>query len=96
MCDEANTGFAKYGSVEKLPKISNSGFNDWLKQTQHLAGIKTKLTVKVARKTFTNLMLNELGVSEESVDAMLGHTTTKHVRYYGKANEERVAREVVY
>ncbi|MGF7217502.1 integrase [Spirosoma lacussanchae] len=96
LSDKALALIAKYGSVENLPKISNSGFNDWLKQIQHLAGIKTKLTVKVARKTFTNLMLNELGVSEESVAAMLGHTTTKHVRYYGKANEERVAREVVY
>lgn len=86
----------KYGGVENLPKISNSGYNDWLKQIQHMVGIKVKLTVKIARKTFTNVMLNELGVSEESVAAMLGHATTKHVRYYGKANEERVAREVIY
>ncbi|RYC70188.1 hypothetical protein EQG79_09990 [Spirosoma sordidisoli] len=65
-----------------------------MKQIQHLAAFKTKLTVKVACKTFTNLMLNELGVSEESVAAMLGYTTTKHIRYYGKANEERIAKEV--
>ncbi|GAB4047836.1 hypothetical protein GCM10028810_32330 [Spirosoma litoris] len=61
-----------------------------------MAGIRLNLTVKITRKTFTNVMLNELGVSEESVAAMLGHSTTKHVKYYGKANEERVAREVVY
>ncbi|MVM34951.1 tyrosine-type recombinase/integrase [Spirosoma sp. HMF4905] len=86
----------KYGGVETLPKISNSGFNDWLKQIQHMASIKTNLTVKIARKTFTDVMLNELGVSEESVAAMLGHSTTRHVKYYGKASERRVAREVVY
>lgn len=86
----------KYNGIENLPKISNGKYNEWLKQIQHMAGIKLNLTVKIARKTFTNVMLNELGVSEESVAAMLGHATTKHVRYYGKANEERVAREVVY
>ena len=86
----------KYGGVENLPKISNSGYNDWLKQIQHMIGIKVKLTVKIARKTFTDVMLNELGVSEESVAAMLGHNTTRHVRYYGRAGEKRVAKEVVY
>lgn len=86
----------KYGSVASLPKISNSGYNDWLKQIQHMAGIKVNLTVKVARKTFTHLMLNELSVSEESVAAMLGHSSTKHVKHYGQAGEERVAREVIY
>lgn len=61
-----------------------------------MAGIEINLTVKIARKTFTDVMLNELGVSEESVAAMLGHASTKHVKYYGKAGEERVAREVQY
>ncbi|WP_461069016.1 hypothetical protein [Spirosoma horti] len=41
-------------------------------------------------------MLNELGVLEESVAAMLGHSSAKHVRYYGKANEKKVAREIFY
>jgi len=86
----------KYGGVTALHKISNSGYNDWLKQIQHMAGIKVKLTVKVARKTFTHLMLNELLVSEESAAAMLGHSSTKHIKHYGQAGEERVAREVVY
>lgn len=86
----------KYQGVENLPKISNAKYNDWLKQIQHMAGIKLRLTVKIARKTFTDVMLNELGVSEESVAAMLGHSSTKHVRYYGKASEQRVAREVVF
>lgn len=96
LSDVALALIAKYGGVENLPKISNAKYNDWLKQIQHMVGIQLKLTVKIARKTFTNVMLNELGVSEESVAAMLGHSSTKHVRYYGKANEERVAREVRY
>jgi|GEM_PF-2767608 len=86
----------KYDGIENLPKISNAKFNSWLKQIQHMAEIKTKLTVKVARKTFTHMMLNELGVSEESVATMLGHNTTRTVRYYGRAGEERVAKEVIY
>ncbi len=61
-----------------------------------MAGIKLTLTVKIARKTFTHLMLDELLVSEGSVTAMLGHSSTKHVKHYGQAGEERVAREVIY
>ena len=96
LSDKALVLIEKYGGVASLPKISNSGYNDWLKQIQHMAGIKVKLTVKVARKPFTHLMLNELLVSEESVAAMLGHSSTKHVKHYGQAGEERVAREVIF
>jgi integrase len=84
----------KYGGINKLPKISNSGFNDYLKQIQHMAEIGVNLTVTIARKTFTDMLLNELNVSEETIAAMLGHATTKHVKHYGRAGERRIAREV--
>ncbi|WP_266364137.1 phage integrase SAM-like domain-containing protein [Tellurirhabdus rosea] len=84
----------KYGGVEQLPKISNVRYNDYLKQVQFIAEIKINLTVKIARKTFTDLMLNELGISEETVATMLGHKSTRHVRHYGRADERRVAKEV--
>lgn len=86
----------RYGGPEHLPKISNVNYNKALKQIQFITGIKLNLTVRIARKTFTDVMLNELGVSEESVAAMLGHNSTRHVRYYGRANERRVAKEVIY
>ncbi len=70
---------SKYGGVEKLPKISNSGYNVHLKEVARLAGITINLTVKIGRKTFTNTVLNELGVSELVVAAMLGHSDTKHI-----------------
>ncbi|WP_080239078.1 phage integrase SAM-like domain-containing protein [Spirosoma rigui] len=89
----------KYSTAEGfqgLPKISNSGYNLYLKEIQFILDIKLKLTVRIARKTFTDVMLNELGVSEEAVAAMLGHNTTRHVKHYGRANERRVAKEVKF
>jgi integrase len=94
LSEQALMLISKYGGVERLPKISNSGYNDWLKQIQHMAGIQTKITVRIARKTFTDLMLNEMCVSEESVAAMLGHNSTRHVKHYGRADERRIAKEV--
>ena len=86
----------KYGGINKLPKISNKTYNDHLKDIQFIADIKVRLTVKIGRKTFTDIMLNELLVSKESVAAMLGHTTTDHVKHYGRADERRIASEVKY
>lgn len=86
----------RYKGAQNLPKISNAGYNKYLKQIMFMADIKLNLTVKIARKTFTDIMLNELGVSIESVAAMLGHTTTKLVKHYGRASERRVAKEVIY
>ncbi len=84
----------KYGTVDQLPKLSNKHYNDVLKQIRHVAGIRLNLTVKIARKTFTDVMLNELCVSLEAVAAMLGHAGTKHIRHYARTDERRVAREV--
>ena len=86
----------KYGSVLNLPKLSNVHYNRTLKQIQYMAQIKVKLSVKIARKTFTDVLLNELGVSEESVAVMLGHESTRHVRHYARADERRIAKEVIW
>ncbi|GAB3761267.1 site-specific integrase [Spirosoma pomorum] len=94
LSDNALALIDKYGGIEKLPKISNSGYNDWLKQIQHMAGIQVKLTVRIARKTFTDMLLNDMCVSEESVAAMLGHNSTKHVKHYARVGEKRISKEV--
>lgn len=85
----------KYGSVENLPKINNVEFNASLKQIKFMAGIQVKrMTVSVARKTFTDIMLNELNVSTDTVSTMLGHKTTRHVKHYARADERRIAKEM--
>lgn len=86
----------KYGGVENLPKISNAKYNEYLKQIAFLAGFKINLTVKIGRKTFTDTVLNELGVSEVAVAAMLGHTDTKMIKHYAKVSHKRIAKEVVW
>jgi len=84
----------KYGSVSQLPKPSNSKYNSALKQIVFENDITFKLTVKIARKTFTDIMLNELNITENTVAAMLGHCSTRHVHHYAKADERRVANEM--
>lgn len=84
----------KYGGVSKLPKRSNAKFNSQLKQIVFENEISFPLTVMIARKTFTDIMLNELNVTENTVAAMLGHCSTRHVHHYGKADQRRVANEM--
>ncbi len=84
----------QYGGVQHLPKISNSKYNKALKHIRFQANITVNLTVKTARKTFTDVMLNELGLTADAVAVMLGHSSTKHVRHYAKADERRVAKEM--
>ncbi|MGM9512348.1 hypothetical protein ACS5NO_31735 [Larkinella sp. GY13] len=84
----------KYAGVENLPKISNDKYNDYLKQVQYLAEIRINLSVKIGRKTLTDILLNALNASEEAVAAMLGHSSTRFVKYYGRADERRIASEV--
>jgi len=83
----------KYGSVEALPRISAQKQNDYLKVIA--AQIKTEklLTNKVARKTFTDMSINNRGMSFEAVASMLGHATTKFVQVYGKVRHQRLMAE---
>lgn len=83
----------KYGGINNLPKISAQKMNDYLKLIAAKLDITKKLTNKIARKTFTNMCINELGLSFEVVATMLGHTTTRQVRHYGAVNEKRLLTE---
>jgi site-specific recombinase XerD len=83
----------KYGGVDKLPKISSQKSNDYLKLIAEKVDITKNLTNKIARKTFTDKCMNHYGLSDEVVAAMLGHTTTRQIRHYGKIREKRIAME---
>lgn len=90
---EASRIIQKYGGLGKLPKISGQKSNEYLKIIAERIGTDKHLTNKVARKTFTDICLNEYRMSLESVAAMLGHTSTRFVEKYGRVKERRILAE---
>ena len=78
----------------QLHIITNQKYNLFLKNIQALAGIETKLTTHLARKTFATLMLNK-GVRLETVSKALGHSNTKVTQSaYGKLLSNTVISEL--
>lgn len=65
--------------------ISDQKFNVKLKAIAAAAGITKNLTNKVARHSFTDIMIAE-GIEEQFVSKMLGHTKTETTREYYKMN----------
>jgi site-specific recombinase XerD len=84
---------AHYGSIEALPRISNQKQNQHLKVIAELLQTEKKLTNKVARKTFTDMSINDRGMSFEAVASMLGHSSTKFVKVYGQVAHRRIFAE---
>jgi site-specific recombinase XerD len=83
----------KYGDIKNLPKIAGQTSNDHLKIIAERIGTTKHLTNKVARKTFTDMCINEYRMSDESVAAMLGHKSTKYVKKYGAVRKNRILAE---
>lgn len=78
----------------QLHIISNQKYNYYLKNIQGLAGITTKLTTHLARKTFATMMLNHK-VRLETVSKMLGHSNTSITQQaYAKIIPKTVIEEV--
>lgn len=79
-----------------LPVIANQSFNDSLKGIAIAANIdRISVTTKVARTTFTTMMLN-LGLDMETVSKMVGHTTATTTRkYYAELHQETVLDRVL-
>jgi site-specific recombinase XerD len=76
-----------------LPVQANQRVNAYLKQIQHVAGIKKRLTTHTARRTFATHRINE-GFAPVIVSAMMAHgdiSTT--MKYYAKVSPEAVVRE---
>jgi len=90
---EAKKVIEKYGDISKLPKISGQKSNEYLQIIAEKIGSEKHFTNKVARKTFTDMCINEYHMSDESVAAMLGHKSTKYVRKYGTVKQNRILAE---
>jgi integrase len=76
-----------------LPVQANQKINAYLKQLQHVAGLKKRLTTHVARRTAATLYLNA-GMPLTSVSAMLGHSdTATTTRHYATVTPETIVRD---
>lgn len=78
----------------QLHIISNQKYNYMLKLIQDLAGVKTKMTTHLARKTFATYLLNH-NVRLETVSKCLGHSSTAITQSaYGKLLNKTIIEEV--
>ena len=76
-----------------LPVVSNQNTNAYLKEIATLCGIEKNLTFHIARHTFATVFL-ELGISMESVKAMLGHSDISTTQIYGKITDKKLMTEM--
>ncbi len=76
--------------LKNLPVISNQKRNQALKLLANYVEIPILLTTKVARKTFCDLALNEMMMTQDDVAACLGLTTTRYLKNYGRIREKRL------
>ena len=76
-----------------LPVVSNQNTNAYLKEIASLCGIEKNLTFHIARHTFATVFL-ELGISMESVKAMLGHSDITTTQIYGKITDKKLMEEM--
>jgi len=84
----------KYGTVQNLPKRSNQKRNVIIKQIAAYVGLNVHLTTKIARKTLASYCKNDLGMRDETLAAILGHSSTKFVKYYAVINNDSIDREM--
>jgi integrase len=78
----------------KLPVLSNTNYNAYLKELADICGINKKLTTHVGRKTCGMFLLNS-GISLEAVSKILGHTSVKTTeRHYANVLPTLIAKEV--
>ena len=77
-----------------LPIISNQKYNEYLKEIQKLAGIKTILTSHILRKTYCNNLLNA-GIRVEVVAKCMGHSkTSTTLKHYSKISADTIVNEI--
>ena len=87
---------AKYGGeIKNLPVKSNQKRNDTLKQIAVFVGIPVVLSTKIARKTFTDIALNELMMEIKDVTACLGLKNDRYLEHYGRIREKRLAAKMM-
>lgn len=83
----------KYDS--NLPFISNQKLNQYAKDVQRAANIKTTITTHVMRKTYATMMINK-SVPISTVSKLMGHSSpTITAKIYAHTKTETIATEVM-
>ncbi len=67
-----------------LSVLSNSKYNDYLKEIAALCGINKDLTTHTARHTFATTVALLHGIPLEVLKEMLGHSSIKQTEHYAK------------
>ena len=72
---------------------TNKQLNDRLKPIGKACGIRKTLTMYVARRTFTTLMITK-GMPIESIAKMLGHSDLKTTKIYARILDQKILDEI--
>jgi integrase len=83
----------KYGGISKLPFTTFDNMNARLKRAALTVGILRNITPGTARDTFADYCSNTIKVSDESLAAMLGHSSTVQVKKYRRISIRRIIAE---
>lgn len=82
------------GDGNLLPLISNQKMNAYLKEIAAICGISKNLTFHMARHTFATTVALENGVSESSVQKILGHKDPRSTKHYARVTKRKVGNEM--
>lgn len=77
-----------------LPTISNTKTNEYLKVIADVCRIKKRLTTHVGRHTFATTITLNNGVSIDSVQKMMGHSTRRQTEHYARIANHRIGEEM--
>jgi integrase len=83
----------KYGGLGKLPFTSQSNLTKRLRLSAQKVNVRTNITPGTGRDTFADDCSKSMKVSDESLAAMLGHTTTGQVKKYRRISINRIIAE---
>jgi|GEM_PF-5659998 len=90
LSDVAMAIIGRYGSLQKLPILSDQKINEHLKVLGSWCQIDKNMTTKIGRKTFSHLNLNRRAVREEIVAKLLGLKSTACLKHYVRADRDLI------
>jgi len=74
-----------------IPVNSNARYNGYLKELAVICGVNRALNTHLARHTFADIMLNEMGFTLEEVSKMLGHKSIRTTQRYGRVRRKLIS-----
>lgn len=77
----------------KMPQMSNSNYNQYLKVLAACAGVDKPITTHTARHTFATHMLNK-GIDIVVLSKAMGHTNIKQTQRYARLMPKTIADEM--